>query len=391
MTAQTPTLDRSPAPATTLQRDLGLSGRVTVATTMVGGLLTGGVLVAFMTLAGRLSGHATFMTSSGLFLFGALLGLLHGAVLGYLGREPGESSQDALRSIGRGTMYAVLGSAVAWLLTVWVALSSTAVFLGRTGPLVLVALAWIATVFLLVWGAGQVVRAVAMAYARWEDRVVGTALVSASFAALLVLFLADRPELWLIRFRVTEIGAVLLAAFATIWIAGPIITFALRVVRELPGLNRVGPVTPRGAAIDLGVGLVAGLVVGLLGAAVPTTAAVTGSTGGVLVHLSQVLIDETLLRLFVLTGIAWLIVRWHGAHREEIAVIAVMAAAAAEVLLYLPGLTGIGFASTGAALAFTGLAVVAPAVLFGTVYWTRGFTAALIADATAAIALLLIV
>lgn len=390
MTTRTPNPDLStPAPAT-LERDLRLSGRVTVATTMVGGLLTGGVLVSGLTFAGRLSGNGAFLTATGLFVIGAVLGLLHGAVLGYLGREADEPAAHALRSVGRGALYALLFGAFAWLLTVWVALSTPAMYLGRTAPLVLVALAWVATVFVVVWGIGEGVRALRFAYARWEDRILGTTLVAATFGALLVLFLADRPELWLIPFRVTETGAVLLAGFATLWIAGPTITFALRVLRELPGTHRLVPDTRRGVVADLGVGLVVGLVVGLLGAAVTPHAVVAGATGGAVLGVAQALVDETLLRLVVLTTVAWLIVRWHGAHREEVALIAVIAAAAAEVLLYLPGVAGLGFATPAAAVAFTALAVVTPAVLFGAIYWTRGFTAALTAHATAAIALVLV-
>ena len=69
------------------ERGVGLPGRVTVSFTMAGGLLLGGIMVALMTLSGQLSGHGLFMTSSGLFVIGAILGGVHGSVLGFLGRE----------------------------------------------------------------------------------------------------------------------------------------------------------------------------------------------------------------------------------------------------------------------------------------------------------------
>jgi hypothetical protein len=57
-----------------IERDLGLPGGVTVAFTMAGGVLLGGILVALMTLSGQLSGHGLFMTSTGLFVVGAAIG-----------------------------------------------------------------------------------------------------------------------------------------------------------------------------------------------------------------------------------------------------------------------------------------------------------------------------
>ncbi|HSM06467.1 MAG TPA: hypothetical protein VK858_17730 [Longimicrobiales bacterium] len=375
----------------TLARGIGLPGRVTVATTMTGGLLIGGVLVAAMTLTGQLSGHGLFMTSSGLFVVGALLGLVHGAVLGFLGREPDRPTHEATRAIALGGLYAVLGAAAAWLLTVWVAMTMLALYMDRIGPMLLAGAAWIGAAAVVAWTATVDVRALRNAYARWPDRVLGTALTAAGFAALLILFLTDRPEIWLTRFRVTEVGAVLLAGFATLWIVGPVVTLGLRLTHELPGLDRTRPATRARGAADVGIGLLVGAIAGLL--AIPFTpgAAVTGAAGGVLVALSQVLIDETLLRLFLLTAVAWLILRWRGSHQEEAAVLAVITVAAAQVLIYLPGVVAVGFPSFLAAAAFTATAIVVPALLFGAVYWTRGFTAAVVADATAAAALVLLI
>ena len=60
----------------TMGRDegIGLHGWVTVMWSTAGGIVVGGLLVALMTLGGQMSGHGLFMTSSGLFVIGALLG-----------------------------------------------------------------------------------------------------------------------------------------------------------------------------------------------------------------------------------------------------------------------------------------------------------------------------
>jgi hypothetical protein len=380
----------APAP---LLKSIGLTGRVAVTWTMAGGLLLGGVLVALMTLSGRLSGHGIFMTATGLFVIGALLGALHGSVLGLLGRPDGVARHEALGALGRSLLYAVPGATVAWLLTLWIAMSAVAAYLDRIGPKVLVGLAWVGGAALLLAAAFSGTRALRNAYARWPERQLGTVLVAGSFAALLLVFLADRPSLWMLPFRVTEVGAVLAAVLLSLWVVGPMVTLALRLAHELPGRPRATTTAWQGrtAAVNVGLGLAVGLVVGLL--AVPFAGAapgvVTGAAGGTVVAVAQAVIDEVLLRLVLLTGLAWLILRWHRIHSEEAAVLAVSAVAMIQVLIYLPGVVAAGFPTALAAVTFTGAVVLLPALVFGAVYWTRGLTAAVVANATAALALLL--
>src|SRR5690606_21925282 len=101
----------------------------------------------------------------------------------------------------------------------------------------------------------------------------GTALVAATYAALLVLFLAKRPELWGLRLRVTEVGAVLLATSLTLWLVGPAVTFALRYARKIgaPGLAIDAPARLLPGVL---IGLAAGLVLALI--ALPFTTAQYG-------------------------------------------------------------------------------------------------------------------
>lgn len=383
----------TPAPAPLL-RSIGLTGRVAVTWTMAGGLLLGGVLVALMTLSGRLSGHGIFMTATGLFVIGALIGAAHGAALGLLGRPAGVPRHEALGALGRAALYAVPGATVAWLLTVWIAMSAVASYLDRVGPLALVTVAWLGGAVVVAMAARFGVGALRNAYARWPARQLGTVLVAASFVALLLVFLADRPTLWLLRLRVTEVGAVLAAATLAIWVVGPLVTVALRLAPELPGRPRLTARVSAGqTAVNLGLGLVVGLLVGLLAVpfAGPVAGVLPGAAGGTVVALAHAVVDEVLLRLVLLTGVAWLVLRWHRIHAEEAAVVAVAAVAVIQVLLYLPGVVAAGFPTALAAVAFTGAVVLLPAVAFGAVYWVRGLTAAVAADATAALALLLLI
>lgn len=385
-------------PATTEQQSgIGLHGWVTVMWSTAGGIVLGGLLVALMTLSGQLSGHGLFMTSSGLFVIGALLGMAHGVMLGFLGRPEGVARQRAARDVGMGAVYATVALPFAWVVAMWIALSMPAAYTGRLPALMGVGAGWVAGSFVLAVAGVAGWRALRNAWARWPERQVGTVLVGATFASLLVLFLMDRPEIWGLRLRVTETGAVLLALAGTFWVAGPIITLALRMLARLPG-RHPRPVIERNWRIgtDLGLGLLAGLVVGLLAAPFAVPAALpglgaTGAVGSLFAAIGQALVDEVLLRLFLVTAVVWVLARWGHVRPPEAAVMSIATAALVQVLLYAPGVIDIGFPTVLGALGFTMMMVLLPALVFGALYWTRGVGAAVVADATALAVLALIV
>jgi hypothetical protein len=360
---------------------------------MAGGVALGGVLVAAMTLGGQLSGHALFLNSTALFVVGAALGLLHGAPLGFFGRPEGKTPQQAGRQMALGALYAVPGLAVAWLASVWVAMSLIASYTGSFGAIAGVAVGWVGAAAILVVASVQGWRAAKNAYARWPERRAGTMLVVASFAALLITFLADRPEMWGLRLRVTETGAVLLSAFLAVWVVGPMVTVSLRLLKHFPaGRAASGLVEGRWTFTDIAVGLLVGAVVGLLAVPFAGPASSTPAIGGILVvEASQALLNEVMLRLFVVSAVAWLLLRWHRVHPEEAAVGAIVAATVFQVAIYTPGALSIGFASGVGTAAFLLAGVAVPALAFGILFWKRGFASALVADATALIALALLV
>jgi len=377
----------------TLTRGIGMHGRVAVTWAAAGGIALGGILVALMTLTGRLSGLGLLQTATGLFVIGAVIGLAHGATLGFFGRSESTSARQARGDLGRATLYALPALAVAWLVTIWVAMTMAAGYLDRWLPTVGVTLAWIAAAAFVVTAGVYGVRALRNAYARWPERTPGTALVAASFTALLVLFLADRPEIWGLDLQLTETGAVLLAGFLTFWVAGPAITLALRLLSDLP-LARPKLVAESGARMgtDVGLGLAVGAALGIL--AVPflegMAPAAVGLGGGAVVAVSQAVVDEITLRLVLLTGVAWVLLRWHRIGRAEAAVAAVAVTVLVQLALYAPEVAAVGFPTTVAAAGFALTTVALPAVAFGVLYWTRGFGAALVADAAAVLAILLL-
>jgi hypothetical protein len=373
-------------------RDIGLHGWTAVTWAMAGGLLLGGVLVAAMTLAGKLSGHGLFITATGLFVVGAAIGLVHGTVLGWFGRPGGVAPRAVRRDLLLAALYTIPALAVAWLATIWIALTMVSIYLGEVGPLVGTVAGWAIGAVVVGSAALTGFRALRNAYARWPERATGTVLVAATFAALLVTFLVDRPALWGVRFRVTEVGGVLLAAAVSIWIVGPIVTLALRWLRQLPEAMRpsIGLRHGWGGVADAAIGLLVGGIVGLLAVPYAVPAVAPGAVGTVVAQVSQALVNELLLRLVLVTGAAWLLLRWHDLHREEVAVVTVVVATVFQGVLYTPAILGVGFPSMIAATAFAITAVLLPAIAFGVLYWTRGFSTAVLADAACAVILLIL-
>jgi hypothetical protein len=374
-----------------LARDFGLPGWVTVTWTGAGAFLVGGFLVAAMTLAGQMSGSSLLLTSSGLFLVGAMLGFVHGATLGFFGRPAEMSGRAAISSILMGAMYSIPVLAIGLVVSGWIAMTVVSLYAGSIVAMALTAAAWAVGLTLVFFAGVRGLAGLRNAYARWPERRLGTVLTAASFAALLTTFVADRPVLWGIELRVTEVGAVLLAVFATIWLAGPVVTMALHAAHRVPRLREATakPTTGRFLA-SVGLGLVVGLVLAMIAlpffnaplrVAVPGVGA--GMLGMVAVSLSRALVDEVLLRLFLVSATAWLILRWKNVRMGEAATAAVLVGAVVQLVLYLPWVMGIGFPSVVTAAAFVLLVVIVPALAFGALYWTRGFGAALLANATA--------
>ncbi len=370
-------------------RGIGLPGWTVVTWMVAGGVVLGGFMVAAMTLAGRLSGNALLHTSAALFLVGAFAGLVHGGVLGWFGRPRTMGRREAAYRMGFGALYAIPALAVGWVVSGWIAMTVVAQYTGKVAALAGVAVSWAVGVVLVILAVVVGARALRNAYARWPGRRMGTALVAGTFAALLVTFLAEQPELWGVRLNLTGRGAVVMAALLTLWVAGPIITAALAWAGRNPVL--AAPVEPqrgRRAAATLGIGAAVGLLLALLAlpfvpAAYGAPAAHTGAAAAVIGAIAGALVDEVLLRLFLVTGVAWLAIRELRIDARQAAVLAVGSTAVIQLALYVPGALAVGFPSLFAATAYLGAVVLVPAVAFGVLYWARGLGGALVADATA--------
>jgi hypothetical protein len=370
---------------------LGSVGKLAVSWAVAGGILVGGILVAAMTLAGQLSGFGLLLTATGLFAVGGVLGFIHGGLLGWLGRPSTESRRQALASLGMGAVYAVPALLVSWLVAGWIAMTTVALYSGKVAGLIGSGIAWLIGAALLVVAAERGWSAIRRLYAGWSNARVASLLVAALYGGLLAVFLAERPQLWGLSVQVTPVGAVLLATAATLWLVGPVVAVSLALLDRMPVTRPAVAFGGRSSAVvSIGIAVAVGVVMALI--ALPfytTTYGVT--TGGMAGALSGALMDEVLFRLFLVTAVAWVGLREFGFTEGKAVAVAVAVAALAQVLIYLPGVLAIGFPSTATLLGFLAVTALVPALAFGVLYWQRGFGTALVAHATALLALFLIV
>jgi hypothetical protein len=126
---------RTSAPGTAVRRDLGLTGQLVVGGTLSTGLLLGGYTVAFMTLTGQMNGNAVLLTSLGLFVIGAVVGLVLSAAAGIVGRDSGTTLGEAWNQVAMGVLYAIPATVIGAMTAGWIGLAVVAVYLGRTGAL----------------------------------------------------------------------------------------------------------------------------------------------------------------------------------------------------------------------------------------------------------------
>jgi hypothetical protein len=121
---------------TPVTRDMGLTGQLVVGGTVSTGLLLGGYAVGLLALTGRTSGHALLATSIGLFLVGAVIGMVLSAAVGVLGRTEGVTLESATHQVAKGLLYAIPAVTVGAVVAGWIAMAMVALYLGKVGPMI---------------------------------------------------------------------------------------------------------------------------------------------------------------------------------------------------------------------------------------------------------------
>lgn len=203
--------------------------RVALSWSMATGVLVGGLGLA-VTKHSMGSGFLALVTA--LFALGAVLGYVHGGVLGVLGRPAGMGRGEALLRLLRWTLVEVPALVVGWLVAAWMALTPIVGEAARWSLSAGVVLAWGAALVLFAWAAAEGLLGLRNAYARWPHYRTGTVVLSATFVALSANFIRTPPHIWGTDIRLTAPGAVILALGITVWLVSPAVILVLQMVRR---------------------------------------------------------------------------------------------------------------------------------------------------------------
>lgn len=211
-------------------RQLGVEGRLVIAFTMTGGMIVSGLLVASATISGHMSPNGALSTTCLLFAAGTVLGWLHAVLLGYAGRPEGETCGDAVRNILFGGVCSLPALLVALLAAAGIALSGIVVRSGGLLAIVAATFCWVTGLAICLWAASVTLEAYRNALVRYPEARLGSVLLGVLLFVLLVLFERTHPEIWGTNYRVTPIGAAILALGVTVWIGAPLLLPLLHVV-----------------------------------------------------------------------------------------------------------------------------------------------------------------
>jgi hypothetical protein len=129
---------------------IGLTGRLVVGGTASTGLLLGGFTVAAFTLMGRMNGSALLITSMGLFIVGAVIGLVVSTTAGLVGRDDGVTLRQAVRQAAMGMLYAIPALLFSALLAGWIAMAVVGLYLGKAGPMIGSAMAAVIAAIIMI-------------------------------------------------------------------------------------------------------------------------------------------------------------------------------------------------------------------------------------------------
>jgi hypothetical protein len=214
-----------------------LPGRIVLSWSMGGGIVAGGLIIAAMTLSDRLSSSALPEISLLLYLLGAAAGVAHGGLLGYLSRDPARTRSEVMGVLLRTLPWVFVGLLTTWVVALWISLTAAVLRSSQSGVPMVVGLffAWLVGLAICAWALWEGIQGVVAAFRRWPDFRMASVVISVVFAVLATLFLTSPPEIWWTDFRVTGVGAVILAFGASVWIALPVVIAGLRLLHRVRG------------------------------------------------------------------------------------------------------------------------------------------------------------
>jgi hypothetical protein len=222
-----------------LRPRLGWSALVAAVWAAAGGAAAG-ALVAALLLAGRLHPDGSASITLLLATIGSMLGVVHGAVLGYLGRHAGEDLRLGL--IDR--IFALFVAAAALLasvgLALWIVMSAVLLRSGLLWGWLAFLAGATAVVAIAVWATVLGWLSLERAYLEWPQHRLGASLLAGSFLVLCTVFLLLQPSVPGTSLQLRATGWIIVAALATIWVATPVVVLTLRIGRRNVGSTAMG-------------------------------------------------------------------------------------------------------------------------------------------------------
>jgi hypothetical protein len=188
--------------------------------------------VGLLTLTGVVAPGLQLLAAPVLFLAGAFLGAVHGALLAIVGRPRHVRPAPALRSALCALLVAVPALLPAWFVTMAISLSAALAREWRLSWAILALAGWLLGLAVCAWALSEVWRALVRAWARWPESRAGSVLTALVFLGACALSIGVRPELWGTGLRVNGVGAFIVALAATLWIGFPLVWVTLRLLTD---------------------------------------------------------------------------------------------------------------------------------------------------------------
>lgn len=213
----------------------GWMANVIASWTIAGGA-AGGLLMALLVTTSRVHvvGAATLIIIVG--AFGATLGAVHGAILGYLGRPvtPVPLGWRGTALLAAVTMVAA-GIAVGFAL--WFGVSAVAATAGAAAATISMLVSTAFSLVVFAWATVNGWHALERAYTRWPEKRLGTMLVVGASAVLSSAMLLLRGTIPGTEIKLSAGAAVVMVVVAVLWIVSPVVFVMLRLTARIGFLH----------------------------------------------------------------------------------------------------------------------------------------------------------
>lgn len=219
-----------------ISREAHIPGRIVISWTMSGGILFG-ILGTVLTMAQQIPGFDFFVSLSGMFVFGALAGLLHGSILAVFSREEGMTFSESFKHAGIGVLYSLLAVPVAFLVTMWIGFAVYYQLDPTLGRLLGAVIGGWIGLAVLVWTAWETWRAIRTIVARWPDFTVVGGIVATVFLVLVWFFNSFYPYIFPGEYNIRQ--AIFIAGGISVLIVGPLATLAFVGLRRVVKLQKL--------------------------------------------------------------------------------------------------------------------------------------------------------